>query len=256
YSTDVPLDIYYLQKGKTDARHQQKNSIRASLNTDVVTNITEDENNNIWLATDHGGINLLHKKDFSVSYILHHDANASTIAQNSTISLYKDDQQIIWVGTYKQGLSYYHKQHFMFPLVNKQTGLPFEVVNRFAEDRQGNLWIGTNGGGLLYFDRAKNQFKTYKQTGLPNDLSSNIIVSMLLDTKDRLWVGTYHGGLNMFDGKTFKQYPLESDRDGYPHDNNIWEIYQDSRGRIWVGTLSNGLYYYEAEYDRFVSVNN
>ncbi len=256
YSTDVPLGVYYLQKGKTDARHLHKNSKPAALNTDVVTHITEDENNNIWLATDHGGINLLHKKDFSVSYILHHDANASTIAQNSTISLYKDDQQIIWVGTYKQGLSYYHKQLFMFPLVNKQTGLPFEDVNRFAEDRQGNLWIGTNGGGLLYFDRAKNQFKTYKQTDLPNDLSSNIIVSMLLDTKDRLWVGTYHGGLNMFDGKTFKQYPLESDRDGYPHDNNIWEIYQDSRGRIWVGTLSNGLYYYEAEYDRFVSVNN
>ncbi|MFC6098724.1 hybrid sensor histidine kinase/response regulator transcription factor [Olivibacter domesticus] len=256
YAADMPLGIYYIKKGTVDALHIHHASKPASLNTDVVTHITEDENNNIWLATDHGGINLLHKKDFTISYILHHDANSSTIAQNSTISLYKDNQQIIWIGTYKQGLSYYHKQLFLFPLVNKQSGLPFEDVNRFVEDRHGNLWIGTNGGGLLYFDRAKNHFESYKQTSSPHSLSSNIIVSMLLDTNHNLWLGTYYGGLNVFDGKTFKRYPVGLAKGQRPQDNSIWELYQDSRKRIWVGTLSDGLYYYNASEDRFVALND
>lgn len=256
YATDVPLGVYYLANGVNNVRHIHRTSAGSALNTDAVTNITADENNNIWLATDHGGINLLHKKDFTISYVVHHDANGTTLAQNSTISLYKDNQQIIWVGTYKQGLSYYHKQLFMFPLVNKQSGLPFEDVNRFVEDRQGNLWIGTNGGGLVYFDRAKHRFKTYKQTASGNSLSSNVIVSMLRDASDNLWIGTYHGGLNKFDGKTFKQYSLISKHEKYVQDNSIWELYQDSKKRIWVGTLSNGLYYYAPDRDQLVAVNN
>lgn len=256
YATDVALGVYYVKKGAVDALHIHQTSKTAPLNTDVVTHITEDENNNIWLATDHGGINLLHKKDFTISFILHHDANSSTIAQNSTISLYKDNQQIIWIGTYKQGLSYYHKQLFMFPIVNKQSGLPFEDVNRFVEDHHGNLWIGTNGGGLLYFDRSKNHFESYKQTNSSHSLSSNIVVSMLLDTNDRLWVGTYYGGLNVFDGKAFKRHRLGSGKNQHLQDNSIWELYQDSRKRIWIGTLSDGLYYYEPNGDQFVAIND
>jgi len=257
YALDIPVGVYYIKKDGSMSLHIHKKSRHIAINTDVVSNITEDENGNIWLATDHGGINVLNKKTFQVSYLLHNDANSYSIAQNSTTALYKDDQQIIWVGTYKQGISYYHKQLLMFPLVNHQIGLPFDDVNRFVEDKKGNLWIGSNGGGVIYFDRAENRFISHVNVAdNPNSLSSDIVVSMLLDRKNRLWVGTYHGGLNVYDGHSFKRYPLGPGNNKNLSDNSIWEIYQDRKNTIWIGTLSNGLYYYVPEKDDFIQIDN
>ncbi|HWV71369.1 MAG TPA: two-component regulator propeller domain-containing protein [Pseudosphingobacterium sp.] len=258
YAVDVPIGVYCIKKNnKSEAIHIDKNNKQIALNTDAVVNITEDENENIWLATDHGGINLLNKKTSQISYLLHDDTNNSSIAQNSTIALYRDDQHIIWVGTYKQGVSYYHKQLLMFPLINRQSGLPFDDVNRFVEDPHGNLWIGTNGGGIIYFDRKKNHFIQYQNIpNNPKSLTSDIVVSMLLDKHHKLWIGTYYGGLNVFDGKTFKRISLDLSGNKEIQDNSIWELYQDSKQRIWVGTLSKGLYYYIPEKDHFVYVDN
>lgn len=257
YAVDVPIGVYYVKRNESEAIHIDKNNKQIALNTDAVVNITEDENRNIWLATDHGGINLLNKKKFQISYLLHDDTNSSSIAQNSTIALYRDDQHIIWVGTYKQGVSYYHKQLLMFPVVSRQNGLPFDDVNRFVEDQVGNLWIATNGGGVIYFDRKRNHFTQYQNIpNNPKSLTSNVVVSMLLDKQQKLWVGTYYGGLNVFDGNTFKHLPLNLTDNKEGQENSIWELYQDTKQRIWVGTLSNGLYYYVPETDHFVHVDN
>lgn len=252
YALDIPVGVYYVKNGASTFRHMHKSDGVIPINTDMVTNITEDEKGNIWLATDHGGINLVDKKTFRVSYLLHQDTDNYSLAQNSTTALYRDDQQIIWVGTYKQGVSYYHKQLLMFPLVDHKSGLPFDDVNRFVEDKSGNLWIGSNGGGLVYYNRSENSFVSYHyQPNNPNSISSDIIVSMLLDKQNKLWIGTYHGGLNVYDGRSFKRYPLEPTDSQTPIDNSIWEIYQDRKNNIWIGTLSKGLYHYNAEKDDF-----
>jgi ligand-binding sensor domain-containing protein len=71
----------------------------------------------------------------------------------------------------------------------------------------GNLWLGTNGGGLVYFNRKDGSFKKYLHDAAnPNSLTNNVIVSMCLDHEQKLWIGTYFGGLDCFDGKTFKHY--------------------------------------------------
>ena len=82
--------------------------------------------------------------------------------------------------------------------------MQFEYVNEFAEDASGNLWIGTNVGGLLYFDSKLGKYKQYlNEPGNENSLSANVIVSLCVDSEKNLWIGTYQGGLNKFDGKKF-----------------------------------------------------
>ncbi|WP_333863883.1 hybrid sensor histidine kinase/response regulator transcription factor [Chitinophaga sp.] len=224
----------------------RKNGGKARLNNDIINGITQDGNGLIWIATDHGGVNVLDKKDFSVRYLVNNEQDARSISQNSVNSIYRDDQGIIWLGTFKKGMNRYHAGIPRFPVYqhrpNQPGSLPYNDVNRFVEDKSGNLWIGTNGGGLLYFDRAANTYTRYlHDPSNRNSISSNVIVSLLIDKEGKLWIGTYFGGLDCFDGQRFTNYRHSDADPNSLADDRVWEIYEDSQSRLWIGTLSQGL---------------
>lgn len=238
-------------------RQFNENSFPARLNTNLVTQIVQDNNGLIWVATDHGGVNLINKKDnFSTSYLLNEPKDSRSLSQNSITAMYKDDNGIIWLGTYKQGVNYLNSNIVLFPLYRHQESdkrsLPYDDVNRFVEDRSGNIWIGTNGGGLIYFDRKQNTFKQYlHDPNNKNSLSNNVIVSLCIDHKGVLWIGTYFGGLNSFDGNKFTHY-RHSDHDSSSlADDNVWEIMEDREQHLWIGTLGKGLDLFDRQTNRF-----
>lgn len=229
------------------------------LNNDIVYAITEDEKGRIWIATDHGGVNLVDKRDLSVHYLMHNAEDAKSLAQNSVYALYRDDAGIIWVGTYKKGVCFYDEQANRFPLYShdpnlpKGKTLPYEDVNRFVEDRLGNLWIGTNGGGLIYFDRNHNTFRQYLHNPKdPNSLCNNVIVGLYLDSLNKLWIGTYTGGLDCFDGKKFRHFRHTPGDSTSLSNNRVWDIYGDSKGNLWIGTLGGGLERYDRNTGAFI----
>jgi signal transduction histidine kinase/ligand-binding sensor domain-containing protein/DNA-binding response OmpR family regulator len=246
FAEDGHLGVFYFN-GKTQTfRHLHRGATGVKLNTDIVRGIVQDNNGLIWIGTDHGGINLVNKKDFSVRYILHQEEDAKSLGQNSIVTLYKDEEGIIWIGTFKRGVSYYHENIVRFPLYthysSDRESLPYSDVNRFIEDDHGNLWIGTNGGGLIYFDRARSSYTQYNNNPRdPNSLSSDVIVSLFIDRDKKLWIGTYYGGLNCYDGQKFIRYSHEPGDPNSLADPSVWEIFEDSRNRLWIGTLDGGL---------------
>jgi ligand-binding sensor domain-containing protein len=127
-------------------RQFNENSFPSKLNANLVSQIVQDNNGLIWVATDHGGINLINKNDnFSVSYLLNDPKDLRSLSQNSITAMYKDDNGIIWLGTYKQGVNYLNSNIVLFPLYRHQesnrSSLPYDDVNRFVEDKSGNIWI-------------------------------------------------------------------------------------------------------------------
>ncbi|GGK64882.1 two-component regulator propeller domain-containing protein [Rufibacter glacialis] len=246
YSLYESIGAFLYSPALKTFRQFHENSAQARLNSNLVRGIVENEDGTLWLATDHGGINIVSKKDFSVQYVLNYPEVKNSLSHNSLISIYKDREGIIWLGTYKKGVNYYHKnllrfQHHQNQLLVKGS-LPYDDINRFVEDRQGNLWMGTNGGGLLYWNRATGQYTRYQHNPQdPASLSSNVIVSLLLDKEQNLWIGTYLGGLNKFDGKRFTRFGRQTQNGVVLGDDNIWELFQDHQGRLWVGTMREGL---------------
>jgi signal transduction histidine kinase/ligand-binding sensor domain-containing protein/DNA-binding response OmpR family regulator len=246
FSGDDALGLYFFNYKNRSLRHFHQGSVGPALNANLVSNVTQGDDGLIWVGTDHGGINLINKKDFSIQYILNKPEEEKSISQNTIRTLYKDDEGIIWLGTFKKGVSYYHENLIRFPLYQHYplatTGLPFADVNRFAEDEHGNLWIGTNGGGLIYFDRINNSYKQFlHDPAKPESISSNVIVSLFIDHKQQLWIGSYFGGLDMYDGRIFTHYKHDLKNPGSISDQNVWEIYEDSKNRLWVGTMHGGL---------------
>jgi len=245
YPSGVDRGVYYFSPSTGLFRHIDKYSSGAKLNAIIINNIIEADDGLIWIATDHGGINLLNKKDFSITYLLNREDDTKSLKQNS-VTLYKDNTGIMWAGTFKEGISYYHKNIIQFPLyrhfASDPSSLSFEDVDKFVEDKQGNLWIGTNGGGLIYFNRKTGKFIQYKNNPQKsNSLANDIIVSMCIDHDQKLWIGTYFGGLDCFDGKTFTHY-RHNDKDTTSiADDRVWSIMEDSKNRLWVGTFAGGI---------------
>lgn len=74
------------------------------------------------------------------------------------------------------------------------------------EDKDKNLWLGTQEGGLLLFDRKTN---TFKRLTADDGLPSNTILRILEDKEGNLWMSTYNG-ICRFDKKrkTFRNFSV------------------------------------------------
>lgn len=251
YALNYSKGVYWWpQQG--EPIHLSTGETEMSLSNPIVFGMAEDRDGNLWIATDHGGLNVVDPQSRRVTYLLHDEYNDRTVSQNSILSLYCDRERIMWAGTFKRGISYYHPSQIQFALYQRQRGrgnsvLPFDDINQFVEDDLGNVWIGSNGGGLIYFDRKTNRFTQYRHDpDNPYSIGSDVIVKLYIDRYGALWVGTYHGGLNRFDGGRFIRYVNDPEDPESIPDDSVWEIYEDSRGQFWVGTLKAGL----AKFDR------
>jgi signal transduction histidine kinase len=93
-------------------------------------------------------------------------------------------------------------QNYNYTLRNysAQDGLPQSQVNVILEDKNGYLWIGTEGGGLARYDGR--EFKVYTTL---DGLLSNIVSFLKLDKKNNLWI-VHPRGISKFDGVTFKKF--------------------------------------------------
>lgn len=246
FDPDRNLGVFRVDGFSHKIEANQENKGTYWLNNNMVKAIVEAKNNQIWLGTDHGGINVLDKTTKTVKFLSDENVQDSSMPHNVIYSLYKDNEDIIWVGTHKKGVSYYHQGLLRFSHVRKnfanQHSLPFNDVNAFVEDSLGNLYIGTNGGGLYYHNRKSNTYKHFRH--IPNDaasLTGDVIVDLMIDHEGVLWIGTYLNGLGSFNGREFKNYNyLPENTSGIPGPS-IWKLFEDSTGKIWIGTLRSGI---------------
>ncbi|HEX8459837.1 MAG TPA: two-component regulator propeller domain-containing protein, partial [Segetibacter sp.] len=257
YCSGLEKGLFYYKSSANYFLPINKDSKTTRLNANLVSGISQDDNGNIWVATDHGGINLINKKEFSVRYLQNNENGKKSLSQNSLNSIYKDNEGTIWLGTFKKGLNYFHKSSLDFPLFQHTPGsfntLLYNDVNAFAEDSKGNLWIGTNGGGLLYYNRATGTYKQYlHDPSNPNSLSNNVVVSLLMDKQGKLWIGTYFGGLNCYEGNNFVRYKHDDNNAASLADDRVWEIFEDSQNRLWIGTFEQGLDLFDRNEKKFI----
>ena len=119
----------------------------------------------------------------------------------------------------------------MFQTYTTLNGLPVDVIAASCVDHFGNLWFGTNGGGVSRYDGKS--FVNYTTT---QGLSNNVVWSILEDKSGNLWFATYGGGVSRYNGKSFTNYTTAQGLAG----NIVMSILEDKSGNLWFGT-STGL---------------
>ncbi|HPT43729.1 MAG TPA: two-component regulator propeller domain-containing protein [Paludibacteraceae bacterium] len=226
------------------------------LATDFVRDLAQEQNGLMWIATDHGGINLYNKKTRNLTVLLNDQQNPNSVSQNSVITLYADPDGIMWAGTYKNGVSYYHPGMFKFeksPLFfYHHPQLENKDCNNLYEDTRGNLWIGTNGSGLLRYNIAAGSFQLFRNDkNNPASISSDIIISSLEDKSGVLWFGTFMGGLNRYNGSGFQHFQPNVNNQNSLSNKSIYGLAEDDLQNLWIGTLGGGVDKLDAQRTNF-----
>lgn len=256
YVTGSFLGIYNYDTHNNKLNHYDKDTRDITLNSNVINTIVQGDDRNIWVGTDHGGINLINPVSHKISYILTRDDDDRALSENSVV-LYKDNNGIVWAGTYKHGVNYYHKDIIQFPIVKHyiadNNSLPYEDVNCFVEDKAGNLWIGTNGGGLVNYNKTTKKYTQYKHNPAdPNSLSNDVVISLFIDRENRFWIGTYFGGVNRMEGNRFVHYQHKDSNPNSLSDDRVYTITEDSKQQLWFGTFAGALNIYNQAADNFI----
>lgn len=102
-----------------------------------------------------------------------------------------------------------------------------EYVRNIFEDKDGNLWIGTNGYGVARYDG-----KELKYFDPSNGLSGSQVTDVMQSRDGRIWLTTY-GGITVYDGKSFTNYTVKDGLRG----EWMWSVYEDSKGQIWASSI-------------------
>lgn len=136
------------------------------LTYDVIHDMLEKDNQ-LWLATDGGGINIISLDDYSFTHLQYVPNDIHSFPADALYRLYEDDQHNIWVGSIRNGLigvKEVHARSFGSVPFGNIHGLSSQSVNSFFQDQNGTIWIGTDGGGLNSFDPVSGLFKHYAST--------------------------------------------------------------------------------------------
>jgi signal transduction histidine kinase/ligand-binding sensor domain-containing protein/DNA-binding response OmpR family regulator len=212
-----------------------------------VSQITEDPDGNLWIATYGGGLNMFdYEKEKFIHYV-HRGNSTSDLPNNYVHNLLFDDDKNLWIGTTGHGLSMYDLKRKKF--INYQhdkgthTSLVGNSVNKIIQVNQHTLLIGTISDGINLFDKKSNTNKNFKHDpNNPSSLTSNNVEALFRDHKNRLWIGT-RNGLDLFDPEKgefthFKNDPLTSTSLA---GNVILSLAEDQSGNLWIGTENSGV---------------
>lgn len=216
----------------------------SDLSSQFIRSLAEDENQNIWVATNNGidKIDIKNNKNI-ISFKTGH--GKFDISENDIYVVRYDPKGYIWAGALKEGLNRIDintnevKQYKNDDRDEKS--LPGNHVKDILRDSSGNLWVGTDNGLAKYNEQTEN-FATYKnkiydKTSLVNDE----VFSIQEDESGLIWVGTY-AGISMFDPNTnIEHYKKDPFDENSISDNPIHGIYEDKDGLLWVGTNSKGV---------------
>jgi ligand-binding sensor domain-containing protein len=118
--------------------------------------------------------------------------------------------------------------------ISAQSGLSSNSTRSIFVDREKNLWIGTNNGGL---NKLKPKlFKAYsKENGMFNDGATAILESW----NGSIYIGNNCGGVSEFFRNRFQQRLKQA------KDKCVWSLMEDSGQDLWLGTYGGGIYKYD-----------
>jgi hypothetical protein len=123
------------------------------------------------------------------------------------------------------------------------------LVYSIAEDLDGNIWVGTDQGPLVYYNPERvfdTDLKAFRiltprndGTGLADKvLETESITSIVVDGANRKWLGTLNSGAYLLSPDGTNRIKNYNEENSPVFSNNIVSLAIDNKtGEVWFGTL-------------------
>ena len=175
------------------------------------------------------------------------------------IPVIKQDQHgFIWFGSLTglhrydghQIINYYHQD-------SNANSVASGGVTNLLFDKNGQLWVGTEGGGLSIFDPDSQNFTNINSVSAPHKISDDLILSLLEDSRGNIWVGTKKG-IDLFirDGEKMTVKPIQISN-STDIELNVEDLAETQNRTIWAATNSGiAVFGLDGHYIRTISPGN
>ncbi|MBK7629262.1 MAG: hypothetical protein IPJ23_00710 [Ignavibacteriales bacterium] len=226
----------------------------------------QDSKGYMWFAT-RSGLNRYDGYKFNIYF--NDPKDSTSLSDDGTNSLYEDKNGNLWIGTIYGNINRFDRKTEIFNYKNVsdlldvlpdqaddfyEYPLSFSrnqktTITSLAEDKDGKLWIGTWGSGIIVIDKFfKLYHHFYFDKNNPGGLKTNRIMDLIFDHEGKLWVATFGGGLtritksieNSKENFSFETL-LQGEDEFSLSDNKLLNLFQDSKMNIWIGSYYGGL---------------
>lgn len=169
------------------------------------------------------------------------------------ISLLIDKKGNVWVAHYNQGVSCYGRNGKQLQTYHTQNSPLKTNVVLSLEEHNGQIWMGTDGGGIHILNPQTGKISTLRY--IPGDrysLPANSILCLYNDKSNNMWAGSVRNGLI-----NIKEVGMKTYQDVLPGQNyglsekTILSIYQDNDNQIWIGTDGGGINLFDPATGKF-----
>ncbi len=214
--------------------------------SDVIRGICSDYRGKIWIA-QYEGLYMVDPVTQSISKLLLRDA-AGRPVKTTLLSIYEDSKQRLWIAT-DNGLFLYNIRTNTFRLYENNKTDPFSLrgnkVRAIAEDKWGNMWVGTSTG-LSRLKQDESGFIHYPY------LSGTEINCIAADDQGLLWIGSFNGlYIYNIQADTYTIFTHENRNHQSLSSQYVRCIYLDKQGIYWVGTYQGGICKYDKNLNLF-----
>lgn len=198
--------------------------------------------NNVVVGTDGGGLYMYDRTSDRLSAIQTGDKELTVLALKSG-----DHASEIWLGTFGKGVIKFdletksRTQYLTGPGDNQ---LNNSEVFSLEKDIYGDIWVGTNGGGINVIQSKDGLVKKFRRSDNPTadeiSPSADFIRALRRDHEGQMWVGTYGAGICVYNPYTRKTSYYNKGTNALPN-NYVLSIYTDRSGNVYAGTNGNGV---------------
>lgn len=232
--TGTDNGLYLLnEQGATLYRHDSR--IPGSIANNIIWSLRVDAEGNLLAGTDTG---LSITNTTSGLNIIQLSALTGRGDGNQISSMLRDTDGALWLGGPNGIIRAAGEGTEWFQPGNANSGLSHNRVRDIFQDRNGTVWVATDGG-LNRFDKRRHHFESFHIEDAGSKYNANWCYSIVEDADAHLWVGSYLGGIMAVDPATLKagevcraQQAINTET-GLPN-NLVNRIALDRRGVLWA----------------------
>ncbi|WP_316748755.1 two-component regulator propeller domain-containing protein [Pedobacter gandavensis] len=209
-----------------------------------ICSMTEDANHNIWAVSIAGDVFCL-------------KAGAEQFVTMNLNTLAHGVKNISWIGNWKHNMllatdvGLFEIQANTNALRKIVLGVDKPYISDVFVD-QNDLWIATEGHGLLRYDVKTKESKSFVHQPGKNSVADDNIRSIAKDAEGNLWLGTFRGlSILKLADFSFDNYYHQLSNPLTIGQNSVRFVYRDKQKGMWLGTYYGGISYYHKDDIKF-----